>query len=92
VNGAIPVSYDSCVRIERKANGFSVCLKDPKIVKQNANPKNTGWRDPEREYLFRTVEGVKKFLDDLDSMLPSPDDDKSFDANWDKAAKAAEKD
>lgn len=80
----------SCVRIERAANGFSVCVNDPKIVKQNQ--KDGKYRDPERKYVFKTAKEVSTFItDNMDKMLPTEDDDPSFDAAFDRAAKAAEK-
>jgi hypothetical protein len=87
--GAVPMSYDCCVRIERMANGYSVTVKDPKLVKENAKP-NGRYVNPEREYAFKTVAEVKKFLDkNLDKALPNDDPDPSFDATFDKAAAAA---
>lgn len=85
------MSYDSSVRIERMANGYSVCVRDPKIIAANAKP-NSRYRDPEREYVFKTCEQVLAFLDkNLDKALPLDDPDPTFDSSWDKAAKEAEK-
>ena len=84
------MSYDSCVRIERMANGYSVCVKDPAIVKANAKPGP--YKNADREYVFKTVEEVLKFLNKtLDKALPE-DDGGSFDATFDKAASAVTKD
>jgi hypothetical protein len=71
------------VKIERAANGFEVCLRDPEIVKANAKAdlsKGGKWRDPEREYVFTTIDEVLKFLGKhLDKALPADDYDTAFD-------------
>jgi hypothetical protein len=57
-----------CCRIERAANGFTVEMKDPKIVAQNnkragKSGEVTGiWKDPNVEYVFKNVEEVLAFL------------------------------
>ena len=57
---------DSCVRIERFDNGFTVEIKDPAIVKQNDLPyekrKNMPYREPWKSFVFKTPEEVVKFL------------------------------
>lgn len=51
----------SYIKIERIANGFEVCMKDPEVEKQNA--KSDGpWKDPEIEYAFKTEEEVLAFV------------------------------
>lgn len=94
---AVPMSYDCCVRIERMANGYSVCVKDPAIVKANQARDNSKgpyapYRDPEREYIFKTVAEVNAFLTkNLDKALPAPAAADSFESAFDKAAAAVSK-
>ncbi len=68
------------VRIERAANGYEVCVTDPEIVAANRKAKTEGpWRDPEREYVFKTLKEVLDFLDkNLDKALPADEFDSSF--------------
>lgn len=91
------MSYDCCVRIERMANGYSVCVKDPAIVKAN-NKRGQGdgpcapYKDPEREYVFKTVASTIEFLTkNLDKALPAQVAEDSFESAFDKAAAAADK-
>lgn len=95
---AHPVSYGSgCVRIDRKANGYSVCVTDPAIVAaNNARDSSKGpykpWRDPERSYVFKDITEVLEFLKkNLDKALPKDDPADSFESAFDKAAAAASK-
>jgi hypothetical protein len=68
------------VRIERIANGYEVCLTDPEIVKANRKP-NSKYQNADREYAFKTVAEVMKFLEShLDAALPADDYESSFDA------------
>lgn len=91
------MSYDCCVRIERMANGYTVCVKDPAIVKAN-NKRGNGdgpcapYKDPERQYIFKTVTEVNDFLTkNLDKALPAIVAEDSFESSFDKAAEAASK-
>lgn len=73
------------VRIGRMANGYSVRLDDPKIRAENAKPSTKGsigsWKDPSREYVFKTCEEVLTFLEkSLDKALPNDDYSSSFDS------------
>lgn len=71
-----------CCRIERVKNGYTVEMKDPKIVKQNAanRDKPAPWKDPNVEYVFQTLEQVLEFLKtNLDKALPMDDYTTSFD-------------
>ena len=92
------MSYDCCVRIERLANGYTVCVKDPAIVKAN-NKRGNGdgpcapSKDPERQYAFKTITEVNAFLTkNLDKALPASVAEDSFETTFDKAAAAASKD
>ena len=92
------MSYDCCVRIERLANGYTVCVKDPAIVKAN-NKRGNGdgpcapYKDPERPYAFKTITEVNAFLSkNLDKALPAIVAEDSFETSFDKAAAAASKD
>ena len=59
---------DSCCRIERQSNGFTVDIRDPEI--EAANNKRDGsrtapigrWRDPWKSYVFKDVGEVLAFL------------------------------
>lgn len=71
-----------CCRIERAKNGFTVEMKDPKIVKQNAasRDKPMPWKDPNVEYVFTTLADVLKFLEaNLETALPMDEYASSFD-------------
>lgn len=77
-----------CVRIERLENGYTVSLDDPAIVKANRAPsvktatgyKSTPYRDPRKEYAFKTVEEVMAFLGkNLDKALVCNEYESSFD-------------
>jgi len=71
----------SDVRIERLTNGYVVRVRDPKIVKQNERPGRDGpWKDPDREFVFTTVEQVLAWLKaNLDKALPEDDFSTAFD-------------
>jgi hypothetical protein len=85
------MSYDCRVVIERVANGYTVCVKDPKIVKQNSE-KNANYKDPERLYYFSSGDKALEFIENnLDKALPEYNPDPSFDTAFDKAAKEVEK-
>ena len=71
---------EGCCRIERATNGYTVCLSDPAIKKANAKP-DSKWRDPECEYVFKSIDEVLVFLKkNLDKALPKSEYDTSFDA------------
>ncbi len=79
---------DFCVRIERAENGYTVSMRDPKIVAANMKRDVNGnldvpYRDPNREYVFVDKEDMTKFLmANLDKALPD-DKDKSFETSFD---------
>lgn len=79
---------DFCVRIERAENGYTVSMRDPKIVAANAKRDLKGngpfeYRDPNREYVFTDKESMTTFLmANLDKALPD-DKDKSFETSFD---------
>ena len=82
------MSYDSCCRIERATNGYTVNLQDPKIREANAKP-NSKYRSADCEYVFKTVEEVLAFLKkNLDKALVVDDYSNSFSV----ATAAADKD
>jgi len=74
------------IRIERATNGYEVSVRDPKIVKANEkrdySSKNpTPYRDPNREYVFKTLKEVLDWLGKhADKALPADEFDSSFDA------------
>lgn len=73
-----------CVRIERLTNGYEVTIRDPAIVKANAKRDSKPgiyqpYKDPEREYAFKTVKEVMAFLEkNLETALPLDDYDTAF--------------
>lgn len=73
-----------CVRIERLTNGYEVTIRDPKIAEANAKRDSKGgsigmWKDPQREYAFKTVAEVMTFLKaNLEKALPLDDYDSAF--------------
>lgn len=74
----------SCT-IERKKNGYTVRMKDPKIAKANMARDDkkgyTPYRDPWVEYVFTDMKDVVKFLEaNLETALPEDDYTTSFDA------------
>ncbi len=75
----------SCT-IERKKNGFTVRMKDPKIVKANtkrdlSSKGYTPYRDPWVEYVFTDMAKMVKFLEaNLETALAEDDYSTSFDA------------
>ena len=80
-----------CCRIERVKNGFEVCMTDPEIVKANREPSKKGeykpYRNPDVEYVFKTVEEVLNFLKTaLPKAVP---DDSEYESAFDNAAKDA---
>jgi hypothetical protein len=91
------MSYGSgCVRIDRKANGYCVQVTDPAIVAKN-NKRDSGkgytpYQSPEREYIFKSVDEVVKFITkNLDKALPKDEAVDSFESAFDKAAAAVSK-
>lgn len=66
------------IKIERVANGYEVCLTDPEIVKKNSSASGR-WKNPEVEYVFKTVSEVMSFLEkNLDKAMPEGDYESSF--------------
>jgi hypothetical protein len=72
------MSYDSCCRIERATNGYTVNMQDPKI--REANSKSGGkYKDPNCEFVFETIEDVLAFLKkNLDKALVADSYSTSF--------------
>lgn len=74
---------DSCVRIERFANGYTVEIKDPAIVKWNNQPYDkrdkaggSTYREPWKSFVFKTDKEVVAFLTkNLKKAIASPDGD-----------------
>lgn len=85
---------DGQVKISRAQNGYLCSMNDPKIVAQNrkrdlsrSNAPCPPYRDPEKVYLFSTIQELTTFLEgNLDKALPKDDYGSSFD---DAAADAA---
>lgn len=76
---------DCCVKIEKLANGFTICIKDPAIIKfnkernkLNAKP-NTPYiesKDPWKEFVFKDENEVIAFLKkNLKKAVVGTDDD-----------------
>ncbi len=64
---------DCCVKIERIANGFTVCIQDPAVVKFNKNRNKQNMKpstpyierkDPWKEFGFKNVDEVIAFLEE----------------------------
>lgn len=80
------MSYgDECCRIEKVANGFTVSMKDPDIVKANRKRENTKepspgrWQDPNKSFVFENVEDVLTFLQKtLPKALPADEYGSTF--------------
>lgn len=48
-------------KIERAANGWELEISDPTIAAQNKKMKGM-WKDPKRDFIFKTVKEVTDFL------------------------------
>lgn len=59
---------EECCRIERAANGYTVSMKDPEVVKANQKRDSTKgptlgvWKDPNKSFVFESIEDVLTFL------------------------------
>lgn len=75
-----------CIRIERVQNGYEVSAIDPKVRAENDKP-NSKWIDPERQYVFKTIQEVNAFVEKIEKialpLVPNPPD--SFAAAFDQA-------
>lgn len=49
------------IRIKKTGNGFTVCVRDPEIVKKNHEDKGP-WKDPEVEFVFTDKAKLTKFV------------------------------
>ena len=81
-----PISMDGCIRLERAANGYTVSMRDPKIVAANASAdirRSGSWKDPDMEYVFSGAKALKDALEfiekNADKALPATDFDTTFD-------------
>lgn len=79
------MGYDDEVRIKRLSNGYTIRLRDPKIVKANQKRDRPGsgvvvqYKDPEREFAFTDIDKVLAWLKaNLDKALPEDDFDSAF--------------
>jgi hypothetical protein len=71
--------------IEQAANGWEVKVEDPDIVEKNRKAKS-GWQDPEKEYLFPTLEKALAWVkDNADKYTSEPSDKEAFDMAWNEA-------
>jgi hypothetical protein len=78
---------DTIVRIERLANGFTVCARDPEIVKKNKASKGA-YNDPNVEYAFKDIGGALRWIKDhIDELVPEDDE---YATSFDAATKAAD--
>lgn len=69
---------ESCVSIDRLANGYIVSVRDPVLVKKNQKPGM--WVDPCKKYSFDSLPKVLDFLKkNLDKALPEETYDSAFD-------------
>ena len=61
---------DDEMRIERAVNGFTLRMRDPKIVEKNQKDKGP-WRDPNVTMVFEDAPKLVAFLEkNLDTTLP----------------------
>ena len=80
------MSYDDVVRIKRLSNGYTISIRDPKIVAANnkrdsSKGPSAPYKDPEREFAFTTIEQVLAWLKaNLDKALPEDSFDSAFTA------------
>ena len=80
------MGYDDEVRIKRLSNGYTIRLRDPKIVKANQKRDRSSsgapyapYKDPEREFAFTDIDKVLAWLKaNLDKALPEDDFDSAF--------------
>lgn len=67
----------ACIRIERVQNGYEVSATDPKVRAEN-DKSNTKWINPEREYVFKTIQEVNAFVEKIEKialpLVPNPPD------------------
>lgn len=73
---------EHCCRIERAKNGYTVEMRDPKIVAANnkTSKEPSPYRNPNVEYVFKDIKGVLKFLEaNLDKALPMDEFGSTFD-------------
>ena len=77
------MGYDDRVTIERIANGYTVTMKDQKLVAAQKKARKSGnydYVDPMKTYSFTDIAAVTKFLTgNLEKALPAVDYDSSFD-------------
>jgi hypothetical protein len=77
---------DDCIKLEKAANGYTVCACDPKIVEANRKRDmkgtyDTPYKDPRREYVFKTLKEAVAFIEKIaDKALPGDDYESAFDA------------
>ena len=79
--GDAPTSVSSmgCIRIERAQNGYTVTVRDPKIVADNDKP-NAKWQDADREFVFDDLDKAQRFVEKVaDIALPKEQHTSSFD-------------
>lgn len=78
------------IRIERIDNGYIVRATDPKIASENDKPGPRNWRDPDREYTFKTCKEACDFIERIAEKAmpidPAPPD--PFASAFDAAIKA----
>jgi hypothetical protein len=82
---------DSRITIERMTNGYTVRVCDPKIEEANRKRDTAKggdyprWRDPMREYVFKTIAEATAFVTKVaDKALPADDYESAFDAAVDE--------
>jgi hypothetical protein len=76
---------DSCVTIDRIANGYTVSFRDEKLAAKNR--KSSTYVDPYRKHAFKDMAEVLAFLKKNENGLLPPDD---FDSAFDEASKEAD--
>lgn len=81
----VPSMSDYDCRIEREANGYTITVRDPAIVKyNNSETKSSGYkpyRDPNKTFIMKDIDEVLAWLKThLDKALPADEFDSSFTA------------
>jgi hypothetical protein len=80
-----------CIRIERAQNGYTVTVRDPKIMLENEKP-NSKWRDADREFIFDDLAKAERFIEKVaDVALPKEEHTSSFDKAFAEATAATDK-
>ena len=91
VSASISGGGMGCIRIERAQNGFTVTVRDPKIVAENEKP-NSKWKDADREFVFDDLAKAMRFVEKVaDAALPKEVQTSTFDKAFADASAETDK-